>query len=196
MPPREKQKIYCYVDESGQDDRSKFFVVVAVLSSAEQDELRKMLGEIEDAARTGHHKWHKTHPARRLRYLNLVLERGVGRGEVFFRSFSKPLPFFFPVIEVVEIAIKAVANVPYTAQVVVDGIDRKKAGELTNALRLRGVSLAMVKSRRDESEPIIRLADMWAGCIRGALLGRAEERALLKRALEKNYIRGVNDKTP
>ena len=57
----------------------------------------------------------------------------------------------------------------------VDGIDRQKASELTNALRVRGVSLEKVRSRRDESEPIIRLADMWAGCIRAAREGSEEE---------------------
>src|SRR5207247_4207952 len=77
----------------------------------------------------------------------------------------------------------------------VDGIDRKKAAELTNALRLHGVALEMVRSRRDESEPIIRLADMWAGCIRRALLGKPEGRALLQRALESNYIRRIKEKT-
>lgn len=84
----------------------------------------------------------------------------------------------------------------YTARVFVDGIDRKKSAELTNALRLHGVSLEMVRGRRDESEPIIRLADMWAGCIRRAMLGKAEERALLQRAMESNYIRRINEKTP
>ena len=66
------------------------------------------------------------------------------------------------------------------------------AAELTNALRLRGVSLEMVRGRRDESEPLIRLADMWAGCIRAATLGAAAERALLDRALASGYIRRAN----
>ena len=99
-------------------------------------------------------------------------------------------------IEVLERAIKTKAAHSYTARVFVDGIDRKKAAELTNALRLHGISLEMVRGRRDESEPIIRLADMWAGCIRGALLGKAEERALLQRAIEKNYIKRIKEKTP
>jgi hypothetical protein len=34
--------------------------------------------------------------------------------------------------------------------------------DLTNALRTRGVSLELVKDRRDEDEPLIRLADLWA----------------------------------
>lgn len=144
-----KQKLYCYVDEAGQDDASRAFVVVAVVSDQEQEALREALMEIERAAATGHRKWHENRPARRLLYLELVLARGVGRREVFFGSFAKPLPVFFPMIEVVEAAIKARARVPYVAWVFVDGIDRKKAAELTNALRLRDVSLEMVKARRD-----------------------------------------------
>jgi len=35
----------------------------------------------------------------------------------------------------------------YTARVFVDGIDRQRAGELRNALRLRDVRLEMMKSR-------------------------------------------------
>ena len=91
-------------------------------------------------------------------------------------------------------AIKAKAAPAYTARIFVDGIDRKKAAELTNALRLHGISLEMVRGRRDESEPIIRLADMWAGCIRGAILGKTEERALLERAMETGYITRIKEK--
>jgi len=71
----------------------------------------------------------------------------------------------------------------------VDGIDRKKAMELTNALRATGISLRMVKGCRDESEPIIRLADMWAGCIRSALFGHKDAQDIVKRAKEESYLR-------
>jgi hypothetical protein len=80
------------------------------------------------------------------------------------------------------------------ARVYVDGVDRQKAGELrelTNALRLRNVSLEMVKSRRDESEPLIRLADMRAGCIRAAREGSPEEKKLLHRALDLQRVREI-----
>jgi hypothetical protein len=109
-----------------------------------------------------------------MKHLELALERDLGRGDVFFGSYPKPLPYFFPLIDVLEKAIKRKAGPSYAARIFVDGIDRKKAAELTNALRFRGVSLEMVRSRRDESEPVIRLADMWAGCIRAAVLGRRE----------------------
>jgi len=75
----------------------------------------------------------------------------------------------------------------------IDGIDRKKAAQLTNALRVRGIKLALIKSRRDESEPLIRLSDRWAGCIRAALLGKKQEQNVLKEAKNKKYLKEVSN---
>jgi hypothetical protein len=188
MASGSKQKLYCYVDETGQDASSNVFIVVTVVSAAEQDALRQALTDIERDAGTGHRKWHKSRSERRLRYLDLVHERNIARGDVFFGCFKKPLPYFFPFIEVLERAIKTKGGPSYTARVFVDGIDRQKAKELTNALRLRNVSLEMVKGRRDESEPVIRLADMWAGCIRAALEGSREATRILERALDLRHV--------
>jgi hypothetical protein len=189
-----RKKLYCYVDETGQDTASEVFVVVAVVTEEQQDKLRDALLEIENDAGTGGRKWHKSRKARRLRYLGLVQERDIVPGGVFFGSYAKPLPYFFPFLEVIEGALKSKAERSYVARVFVDGIDRQKARELTNALRLREVSLELVKSRRDESEPLIRLADMWAGCIRAALHGATQEREILNRALDLGRVIGLTDK--
>jgi hypothetical protein len=102
-----------------------------------------------------------------------VLHQKLGSGDVFFGAYPKPIPYFFPMLDVLEYAIGRKATPPYVARIHVDGIDRTKALQLTNALRARGIALEFVRSRRDESEPLIRLADLWAGCIRAARAGRA-----------------------
>ncbi|MGO8787252.1 MAG: hypothetical protein ACLQVL_07695 [Terriglobia bacterium] len=48
---------------------------------------------------------------------------------------------FFPMLEVLEGAIKSNAKLNTTARVFVDGIDRQKASELTYALRIRAYRL-------------------------------------------------------
>ncbi len=63
----------------------------------------------------------------------------------------------------------AKAKGQYKTKVYVDGIDRKKAKELTNAQRVESISLGLVKMRRDESELLIRLADRWVGCVRAVI---------------------------
>lgn len=187
------QKLYAYVDEAGQDPSSEFFVVVAVITKGEQESIRNKLENLERLAGTNRKKWHKVRNENRIRYLTSLLERKVASGEVYFGSYRKPIPFFFPMTDMLEKAIKAAAgDEKYRATIYVDGIDRLKAKELTNALRTRKIALRLVKSRRDESEPLIRLADMWAGCLRAALLKHPDAQALLKRAQQQGYIRDVN----
>ncbi|HLK22619.1 MAG TPA: DUF3800 domain-containing protein [Bryobacteraceae bacterium] len=192
MASGKKQKLYCYVDETGQDPSARFFIVVAIVAGEEQESLREALTAVERSAGTGHKKWHKIRSESRLRYLERVLQQSLAAGKVFYGCFEKPVPYFFPFVEVLERGIKAVAGGNYIARVCIDGIDRQKAKELTSALRSRGISLKLVKGARDESEALIRLADMWAGCIRAAL-GEAEaERRVLDQALGLRHVRDVS----
>ncbi|MDP2951153.1 MAG: DUF3800 domain-containing protein, partial [bacterium] len=188
MPTKIIQKLYCYVDETGQDDSSEVFIVVAVVSDKEQGAIRQSLLEIECLAKTGQRKWHKSKPERRINYLRLLLEKRICQKEVFFASYKKPLPYFLPLLETIEGAINEKAKGKYKVIVYIDGMDKKKSREMANALRLRKISLDFVKGKRDESEPLIRLADMWAGCLRAVFLykERLEEKKLIEKA-ERNF---------
>ena len=150
-----------------------------------------MLERIEQESGTGHKKWHKLRREPRLEYLERVLRERIAVDQVVYGCFEKPVPYFLPFIEVLDRGIKASGGDNYVARISVDGIDRQKAKELTNALRARGVMLKLVKSSRDESEPLIRLADMWAGCVRASFDGPGKERDLLDRAEAQGRIRRV-----
>lgn len=190
------QKLYCYVDETGQDPLSEFFIVVAVVNDEEQESLRERLLDIESVAGTGRLKWHKSRHERRIKYLQTALQRGIGAGAVCFGKYSKPLPYFFPMLETLKRAIMRKAASNYRAIVIIDGIDKKKAAELTNALRIAGIRLEMVRGARDESEPLIRLADMWAGCIRDALLGEGIAQTLFNQSVQTGYLIEIKNQTP
>lgn len=187
------QKLYCYVDETGQDIGSELFIVVAVINDKEQSVLRRELIKVEDLTKIGIRKWRKARFERKIKYLDLVIEKGIGKGEVYFGYYKKPLPYFLPILETLEKAIKRQAQKDYKATVYIDGIDKKKAHELINGLRLRGIKLDLIKSRRDESEPLIRLADRWAGCIRAALLERKEEKKIFQKAKRTKYLYKVSE---
>jgi hypothetical protein len=185
------QKIYCYVDETGQDIKSEFFIVVAVVNDEDQNLLRKNLYEIESLTKIGKRKWHKSSFDRKKQYLNLLIKKAICKGDIYFGHYKKPIPYFLPILEVLEKAILDKTKENYKAIVYVDGIDKKKANELTNALRVRKIKLGLVKSRRDESEPLIRLADRWAGCIRASFLQNKEYKDILERAKNKKFIKEV-----
>lgn len=185
------QKIYCYVDETGQDIKSEIFVVVAVVSAGDQDQIRKQLLKIEEVVKTRKLKWRKLRNDRRMKYLTLVLNQKIASGEVYIGRYQKPIPFFFPVLDLIEKAITQAVKSKYIAKVYVDGINKKVAKSLTNALRARGISLGLVKNRRDESEPLIRLADMWAGCVRSAFFNNKDSENTFKQAKERGYLQEI-----
>ncbi len=185
------QKLYCYVDETGQDARSNVFIVVAIVSEEEQSRLRQQLIDAEQTSGIGISKWNNASHDRRMKFLQIVLDQGIAKGDLFYSSYEKPIPYFFPLLDLVAKAIKAKAEGTYKTKVYVDGIDRKKSKELTNALRVEGISLGLVKMRRDESEPLIRLADRWAGCGRAAIEGNSEPKRVVNQAKQLEYLREI-----
>jgi hypothetical protein len=186
-----KQKLFCFVDETGQDDRAELFIVVTVISIDDQDALKEALMHLEQRSKVGSKKWHKSRSPEREGFLELAINAQIASGRIFFGRHRKPVPFFQPMVETLCNAIELVAAEDYQAVVYVDGIDRKKARELTGALRERGVKAQHVRSARDESEPLIRLADRWAGCIRGRFEGNEVAAALVLRAIETGYLKEV-----
>lgn len=51
-----KQKLYCYVDETGQDTEGDLFVVSLVVTGDERDELLKLCESIEKKSGKGKFK--------------------------------------------------------------------------------------------------------------------------------------------
>lgn len=50
-------KLYCFVDETGQDTKGKFFLVSVVISGAEREHLGKLLNETEQQSGKLEKKW-------------------------------------------------------------------------------------------------------------------------------------------
>lgn len=117
-------------------------------------------------------------------FIDLVLHERQVADVVCFGIHSKTNRYFDSILNTVERTIVLNAKCPYKAIITIDGLDRKKAAEYTSLLRSRGIHLVLVRGRRDESEPAIRLADMWAGCIRAAHRGDSQAR--------KRYLRGLS----
>lgn len=193
------QKLYCYADESGQDPSSPNFIAVAVVIPRDmKDTYQQQLLTIEQSVPTHGLKWHKTKRERGFQYLTAVLDQDIAKEETFIGYFQKPTPYFFPIVDTIENAIKrATVDIPhYKATVYLDGVDAQKATQLTNALRSHDIRLRHVRSARDESEPLIRLADMWAGCARAASLGDKKAERVISHAYDQRHLIIVIPKRP
>jgi hypothetical protein len=124
---QKRQKIYVYVDESGQDDASKVFIVVAVgVFGNERNILENTVIQLEDAMHTGRRKWNHAAHSRRVAFLTAVLDRNIAKGNIFFGVYPKPIHYFFPVVEIIEKTITHMVVKDYIARVYVDGANTIK----------------------------------------------------------------------
>lgn len=170
------------MDETGQDAGSEVFITAAVVSGEDQHNRRKELEAIEKQTKIFKRKWYRAGFRQRIEFINRVTENGYQFGRIFYSVYKKPILFFFSWLEVISSALEIVGQGDFRARVYVDGIDHKKAAELTNTLRAKGVKLSFVKSARDESEVFIRLADRAAGLVRSVREQKGEYARLLAKA--------------
>lgn len=187
----QKDKLYCFVDETGQDAGSKFFVVVAVLVTDQVGEFRTWLEQLEQSVRIGTVKWHKANYPYRLQFMNEFLRYGGKNVHAYFIKTPKPVFYYLPLIDLLQQATTLHGSALTQTQVCIDGLDKISAKKITNALRTAHRSIRLVRGVRDESEPVIRLADRLAGCIRMALRGNEECKALLASATKKGLLKEV-----
>jgi hypothetical protein len=185
------KKLYCYVDETGQDAGSEIFVVVAVVAWDDVESLRLSLVKLERELKVGNKKWHKLRHASRMGFMAAFLRQKFNNLSIYFGRFNKPVPSFFPTFEVIQRSLVSFSE-PINVNVSVDGLDAISAKKMTNALRSKHLRLRLVKGPTDESEVLIRLADRWAGCLRLALLNHSKDcEQLIARAEKKGLLKEV-----
>jgi hypothetical protein len=190
------QKLYCYVDESGQDTvaqsgRKIIFVVAIAVFSANRDELEKVCINYENVSGK-RKKWSRTRRTNRIHYIRLVLNDERFRKSLCFSASGPTMHPDYDARTVLGIA-KAItwknSLKAYTAEVYVDGITQNKQSEYATELRKAGIhGVRRVHRGQDESYPLLRLADALAGFIREAIEGEDLETV---RLLEQAQRRGM-----
>lgn len=191
------QKIYCYVDETGQDtvaqkDQGGIFIVALALAEENRDELERLCEQYEKASGKGKQKWHGANTQRRLRYMRQIIGDVHFKGVLCYLKYAETLTktgFDLYTTLAIEKAIRAKAHPPYVAEVYVDGLSKDKRTEYSVSLRKLGLSRVILHRIRDEqSSALIRLADALAGLVRDAEEGKYEEAAHL---IERGQRMGV-----
>lgn len=184
-----KQKLYCYVDETGQDTRGALFVVSVTVAKEDRDDLREFLAELEKTTGKGKTKWVRTRKEFKIAYLEKILTQKDFRHKIFF-SLSKETKTYREVT-LVTIASAITASKDqeenYEALVFIDGLQKSEVKKVATGLRRIGVHTEKVRGLRDESDEFIRLMDAIAGLIR-------ENEEEIKYA-EKLYKLGLENKT-
>ena len=88
MSEAHKQKLYCYVDETGQDTEGRLFLVSVVVTEQEQEAFARELERIEAESGKRHIKWHKSSVARKIAYIKAVLACPIFQRTIFFSHYT------------------------------------------------------------------------------------------------------------
>ena len=190
------KKLYCYVDESGQDTgakagRERVFVVAVAVFEENRAELEKTCEQYERDSGKRQLKWMKANRESKLTYLRLIVANDHFKGVMCY-SVSKPvIKPDYDLRTIIGIA-KAVQwrkpQLDYTSDIYVDGISETKQTEYANELRKLGVHVRRIHKARDESHALIRLADTLAGLAREVAEGNEESAVLMRQATRKGII--------
>lgn len=182
------QKLYCYVDESGQDTKGEYFFVAVVVTSAnEREELRTFLKNIE-AQTDKRAKWFKSDWRRRRGYINAILTSNRFQGKLFFAHHTETKEYLEHLIADTAKAILRMAQPPYQVTVLVDALGRSDRRRFGKGLRALKVHVEKVRGLSDESDEFIRLADAIAGFIRDGYEQKPAIQELYQNALRTGLV--------
>lgn len=186
-----KQKIYCYVDETGQDTKGQFFLVSVIITGKERENISNFLLDIEKETGKKLLKWHKTAFNIRYDYLVKIFSNPLLRHKILFSKYNSTKAYVDLTILTIAKAILQKAKKNYKATIIVDGLNKKGIRQFAVGLRKLKISARKVRGARDESEPLIRLADAIAGFLRDYLEKQNYAKKLYQKAVKQKIIEEI-----
>lgn len=188
-PETAASKLYCYVDETGQDTLGEFFIASIVVTGANRDALIAKLETIERASGKGKVKWIKVRGTQRLAYMRAIVATQAFQGSLYFTSHRGQKAFIaLTVLSTAKAILTAQPSHP-PATVFVDGLPKSRIRWFGSELRRLSVRTnKVVGVRREETDALTRLADACCGFVRAALSGREPE---MSRLFEQAKPQGI-----
>jgi len=188
--PDQTEKIYCYVDESGQDTGGKFFIVSVVVAKKDQDKLAEKLLLVEEKTGKKATKWSKSKKEIQINYLNEIFKIAMLKNRIFYTLNKNTKAYKELTILSIATTINEVkATEKYKANIFIDGLLQPEVNRIGASLRRIGIKTEKIKGARDESSPFIRLADAIAGLIGRDQKGSGYTRDLISTGVRKKIIK-------
>lgn len=188
------KKFFCYVDETGQHTEGELFIVsVVVVPGPQREDVLELCEAIEQTTGKGSFKWVRTARKTRHDYMQEMMGRQLIKKDCLtFATYRNRQDYTDMTVQTIAWALWSVAGDDYKATVRIDGLPRHQERAVGLILRRRGVQVKKVRGvKRDENDPLIRLADALCGLVREAEEGRTEMKALFERGLQQGSLRDL-----
>lgn len=186
------EKLFCFVDESGQDTQGSLFVVAIIITGGERDELEAFLLEREQRSRQHHRKWHRTPHAQKKQYAELALVKDRLKGSIFYGIHLQSTRYFDLTALDIDRAVRSYAASKHLSDfkvtIMVDGLNATEQQHLKKRLTRYGLKSAPVKGVKDEQSALVRLADAVAGIVRESYQGDPVFEHILDRLLKQKIV--------
>ena len=175
-------KLYCFVDETGQDTKGKYFLVAIVIQSktnilsAEQ----KLL-DTEKKSKKNKLKWTKTQFKVREDYLKQLLSIKELKNAIYYSSYQETKEYIHLTAYTIAKAILTKENDNFKVTIIIDGLNKKETFAVSKELKKLKIRYERIRGMKDEQSVFLRLADAIAGFIRDF-----EEKQLYTKSLYKN----------
>lgn len=163
------KKIYCFVDETGQDTLGRFFLVSVVLQENEKlEEFERYLLKIENTTGKKKLKWRLTNNKTKIQYLKTVFDLSLIVNSVYYSVYHNSTGEY-PRLTAYSLAKAVLARnrddeVIVTA--IIDGLNDKEKIIVQQELKKLNIHYNKVRGMKDEQSVFLRLADAVAGFMR------------------------------
>jgi hypothetical protein len=187
-------KIYCFVDESGQDTQGKLFLVAIVVTDDNIDKYRDLCQSVERSSHKGKTKWADSKFDCRMSYIANILHIPDFRGRLFYSSFLNTKHYQDATIKAIIQVLQNLSDPISKATVYIDALPRSLEQSVILGLRRAGLHIAKVRGiAKDENEALIRLADALCGFARGAIDGNQDLQEMLDWGIKTGVIHDLTD---
>lgn len=179
------KRLFCFVDETGQDTRGDLFIVAVVVTDDRQPELEMVLAEIEAATGKKTAKWTKTQNKKRQDYISALAAKPLP-ATMYAKRYTNTGTQDYDELELraTADALKAyreannIGGDDYDAIITIDSLSKTMVFRAGAEFRRLGVRTRKIVGKRDESSAVLRLCDAIAGLMREAHEGREVYKAL------------------
>jgi hypothetical protein len=186
------EKLYAYVDETGQETEGEFFLVATIVVNNERDALLTDLEAVEQQTGKRSQSWRQTRFDRRVDYVGRVLADARLQGGIFYAVHRNTIAYQAATIQTIVRALDVRApSRAYKATVIIDGLHRTEWRGVAVGLRQAGIPVKKVRASRDETNSLGRLADAMAGFIRDGEEGIKALAEQLTHAKKRKWIHDV-----
>lgn len=187
-----KQKLYCYVDESGQDTEGKPFLVAVVLENIENLEiLEKKLAKIEESTGKKQAKWKKINWKLKSKYLEELLKIKELQNSIFFSIYENTKEYSALTSLTVAKAVLAKGDKNYTVTVIIDGLNEKERDIVRDQLKKLKIKYNKIRGMKDEQNIFLRLSDAMAGFLREVYEGETDAKLFMQKLKKKEIVEEV-----